>query len=228
MSLPRRLALLEKAEQKDMWIIEDDYDSEFRYSGRPIASLQGLDKNGRVFYVGTFSKTIFPGLRLGCLVVPKDLVDIFTAARAVSDSHSPLIDQAVLAEFIDDGHFARHLRRMRKVYQERQETLVAEAEKELAGLMEIKRHNAGMHLIGWLPEGVNDQELAKKIVKAGLRVASVSIYSLTESKRGGLILGYTAIDEENIRRGVGKLKQILEAELKGKINGAKYDGKAAV
>ena len=215
MSLPRRLALLEKAEQKSMWIIEDDYDSEFRYSGRPIASLQGLDKNGRVFYVGTFSKTIFPGLRLGCLVVPKDLVDIFTAARAISDSHSPLIDQAVLAEFITDGHFARHLRRMRKIYQERQEVLVEEAKKELAGLLEIDRHNAGMHLIGWLPEGANDRELAKTLVQAGIRVASVSIYSLTDLKRGGLILGYTAIDEERIRAAVRKLRDVLEKAMIG-------------
>lgn len=216
MSLARRLALLEKAEQKSMWIIEDDYDSEYRYSGRPIASLQGLDKNGRVFYVGTFSKTIFPGLRLGCLVVPKDLVDIFTAARSISDNHSPLIDQAVLAEFITDGHFARHLRRMRKIYQERQETLVEEVKKELAGFLEIERHTAGMHLIGWLPEGVNDREIARKIVQAGIRVASVSIYSLTRLKRGGLILGYTAIDEERIRAGVKKLRTILEEEMNSK------------
>lgn len=209
MTLPRRMALLEKAEQKSMWIIEDDYDSEFRYSGRPIASLQGLDKNGRVLYVGTFSKTIFPGLRLGCLVVPRDLVDIFTAVRAISDGHSPLIDQAVLAEFIMEGHFARHLRRMRKLYQERQEILVTEAQKELAGLLEVEKDNAGMHLIGWLPEGVNDRKIARKVLEAGIRVAPISAYTFFEPNRGGLLLGYTAIDEDQIRAGVKKLQAVL-------------------
>lgn len=209
MSLSRRLALLEKAEQTGMWIIEDDYDSEYRYSGRPLASLQGLDRSGRVFYVGTFSKTIFPALRLGCLVVPKDLIEIFKTARALSDSHSPLIDQTVLAEFIIDGHFARHVRRMRKIYQERQEFLVAEAQKELSGLLEIKKNNAGMHLIGWLPEGVDDRAIAKKAVEAGIRVAPVSDYALTALKRGGLVLGYTAIDETQIREGVKTLRRVL-------------------
>lgn len=210
MSLPRRMALLEKAEQKSMWVIEDDYDSEYRYSGRPIASLQGLDKNGRVLYVGTFSKTIFPGLRLGCLVVPKDLIDIFTAARAISDSHSPLIDQAVLAEFIVDGHFARHLRRMRKIYQERQEVLITEVENELSDFVEMAEDNAGMHLIGWLPEGVDDLTIAKKVIEDGIKVAAVSVYTLSKFNRGGLILGYTAINKEQIRDGVKKLRLILE------------------
>src|SRR6185295_13785266 len=109
LTLPRRLNLLELGRDKDAWIIEDDYDSEFRYAGRPLSSLQGLDRDNRVIYVGTFGKTLFPSLRLGCMVVPQDLIQIFAAARSLTDLHSSLIDQAVLAEFIAEGHFARHL-----------------------------------------------------------------------------------------------------------------------
>ena len=133
MSLSRRLALIEWARANDAWIIEDDYDSEFRYSGRPLASLQGLDRDGRVIYVGTFSKTIFPALRLGYAVVPENLIDVFTTARALADSHSPSIDQAVLTDFIADGHFARHVRKMRLLYEERQEILVFNGTKISGG-----------------------------------------------------------------------------------------------
>jgi GntR family transcriptional regulator/MocR family aminotransferase len=163
MSLSRRLQLLEWARDREAWIIEDDYDSEFRYAGRPLASLQGLDRDGRVIYVGTFSKTIYPSLRLGCVVVPPDLVDIFTAARALSDLHSPLIDQSILAEFIAEGHYARHLRRMRTLYASRQEVLLAETERYLKGLLEIAKADAGMHLIGWLPAGVDDQNVSRQL-----------------------------------------------------------------
>jgi GntR family transcriptional regulator/MocR family aminotransferase len=120
MSLPRRLALLKWASQAGAWVIEDDYDSEYRYAGRPLAALQGLDSEGRVIYLGTFSKVLFPALRLGYMVVPPDLVDAFMAARALSDRHCPVLDQAALADFIGDGHFARHIRRMRALYAERQ------------------------------------------------------------------------------------------------------------
>ena len=116
MSLARRLALLEWVRRSGAWVIEDDYDSEFRYSGRPIAALQGLDFTGRVIYLGTFSKVLFPSLRLGYLILPPDLVEPFTNARALVDRHSPLIEQAVLADFIAEGHFARHIRRMRALY----------------------------------------------------------------------------------------------------------------
>ncbi len=116
MSLSRRLALLDWAERRDVWVIEDDYDSEYRYNGRPLEAFQGLDTGGRVIYVGTFSKVLFPSLRLGYLVVAPDLVESFTAARELADRHSPLIEQAVLARFMSEGHFARHVRRMRKLY----------------------------------------------------------------------------------------------------------------
>ncbi len=210
MSLPRRLELLDWAKSHNSWIIEDDYNSEFRYAGRPLASLQGLDKHGRVIYVGTFSKTIFPSLRIGCAVVPLELVDVFTAARALTDVHSPLLEQAILAEFISEGHFARHIRRMRTLYEWRQEILVSECEKQLSGLLEVKKADAGMHLVGWLPEGVDDQLIAEKASKIGLKISPISSYSQTKMPRGGFVLGYTAFDETQIKNSVAKIRKLLE------------------
>src|SRR6476469_6472187 len=141
----RRQALLDWARRADAWIIEDDYDSEIRYRGRPLMSLQGLDRDGRVIYVGTFSKTLFPALRLGYVVVPARLAGVFATARLLSDRHSSIADQAVLAEFISAGHYARHVRRMRGLYAERQDALLEEASRSLAGLVEINRTDAGMN-----------------------------------------------------------------------------------
>lgn len=211
MSLARRLALLEWANQKNALIIEDDYNSEFRYSGRPLASLQGLDKNGRVIYIGTFSKTIFPALRIGCAVVPPVLADIFTTARALADVHSSAIEQAILAEFISEGHFARHVRRMRQLYEKRQEILVSECKKHLKGLLEVEKTDAGMHVVGWLPEGVDDRTISEKAAERNLKLAPVSGYSGKKMKRGGLILGYTAFDERQIKNGVKIIKEILSS-----------------
>ncbi len=209
MSLSRRMRLLEWARNQDAWIIEDDYDSEYRYAGRPLASLQGLDDSGRVIYIGTFSKTIFPALRLGCLVVPPDLVDVFAATRALTDLHSPQIEQAVLAEFIAEGHFERHLRRMRTLYKTRQQILVNEIRKHLNGTIDIAEADAGMHLVGWLPEGVSDKTVSQRASELGLRVAPVSNYSLNSTSRGGLLLGYTAFNEKQIKEGVRKLERVL-------------------
>lgn len=211
MSLSRRLALLEWARANDAWIIEDDYDSEFRYTGRPLPSLQGLDRDGRVLYVGTFSKTVFPALRIGCLVVPPDLIEIFTTVRALSGSHAPLIEQATLAEFIAEGHFGRHLRRMRRLYEERQEILVSEIKKHLAGRLEVKNLISGMHIIGWLPDGVDDRLTAAKAAEFGITTGTVSSHSLTRWTRGGLILGYTATSEEQIKKGVKQLAKALKS-----------------
>jgi GntR family transcriptional regulator/MocR family aminotransferase len=209
MSLARRLALLNWARHANAWIIEDDYDSEFRYKGRPLASLQGLDEAGRVIYVGTFSKTIFPALRLGYMVVPKNLVRVFTVARALADRHSPSIDQAVLTDFIEEGHFARHIRRMRALYAERQITLIKAAERELAGLLDVPFDDAGMNVVGWLPEGVSDTMAAEKASRENIEVAPLSAYCSEIPLRGGLILGYTAFDETAIEAGVKRLAKAL-------------------
>lgn len=211
MSLSRRLKLLEWAERAGAWIVEDDYDSEFRYVGRPLASLQGLDRNGRVLYIGTFSKTIFPALRLGCLVVPRDLIELFAAVRALNGSHSPLIAQATLAEFIHEGHFASHVRRMRRLYEERQEILISEARKNLAGSLDIEKSVSGMHVIGWLNEGVKDTVVAQKAAALGVKTSAVSSYSLTTwQRRGGLVLGYTAIGEKQIKIGIKELARAID------------------
>jgi len=213
MSLARRLALLDWANRKNALIIEDDYNSEFRYAARPLASLQGLDKNGRVIYIGTFSKTIFPALRIGCAVVPPILADIFTTARALADVHSSAIEQAILAEFIAEGHFARHVRRMRRLYEKRQEILVSECEKHLENLLEVEKNDAGMHLVGWLPEGVDDKQISEKAAEKNLKLAPISSYSNKKLKRGGLILGYTAFDGRQIKNGVKIIREILTSNL---------------
>lgn len=209
MSLPRRLQLLDWARTKNAWIVEDDYDSEYRYAGRPLAALQGLDKTGRVIYIGTFSKTIFPSLRIGCAVVPPELVEIFTTARALNDVQSSSIEQAVLAEFIAEGHFARHIRRMRQLYEKRQRILVAEGESRLKNLLEVKKDDAGMHLVGWLPEDVDDRAIAAKAAEKSLHLTPLSRYFAGATPRGGFILGYTAFDEQQIKEGVTKIRQIL-------------------
>ena len=211
MSLARRLSLLEWARKTSAWIIEDDYNSEFRYSGRPLASLQNLDNFERVIYVGTFSKTIFPALRLGCMVVPKNMIEIFAAARSLCDCHSPIFEQAILAGFIAEGHFARHLRRMRTLYEKRQNILVEEAEKNLGGLLKISKTDSGMHLIGWLAEGFDEIEVAEKAAENGLNLTPLSSYCVENRLPPGVILGYTGFDEKQIRQGIGKLKQVLES-----------------
>lgn len=209
MSLPRRLALLDWATKNNAWIVEDDYNSEFRYAGRPLASLQGLDKTHRVIYVGTFSKTIFPSLRIGCVVVPPELVKVFTLAKALSDVHSPTLEQAILADFIAEGHFARHVRRMRTLYEERRDVLFSECRQHLDGLLEVEKADAGMHLVGWLPEGIDDQTVSRLAFEKGLKLAAISDYSNKKIPRGGIILGYTAFDENQIKEGVKKIREIL-------------------
>jgi GntR family transcriptional regulator / MocR family aminotransferase len=215
MSLRRRLALLEWASQTGAWVLEDDYDSEYRYAGRPLAALQGLDGEGRVIYLGTFSKVLFPALRLGYMVVPPDLVDAFAAARALVDCHSPALDQAALADFISAGHFARHIRRMRALYAERQALLVDAARHTLAGLLEVQSAEAGMHLVGWLPEGVDDVEASRRAAAFGVGTPPLSMYSLRPLRRGGLLLGFTAVGDKEIRHGVQRLAEALHTLMPG-------------
>jgi GntR family transcriptional regulator/MocR family aminotransferase len=209
MSLARRLKLLEWARDRDAFVIEDDYNSEYRYGGRPLASLQGLDRDGRVIYLGTFSKTIFPALRLGYLVVPANLIEVFAAARALTDLHSPSLEQAVLAEFINERHYARHIRRMRGIYEGRQRILVEEVRKNLKGMLEVAHAEAGMHLIGWLPRGIDDRDVSRRAAEANLKIAPLSAYCIRQTLRGGMLLGYTAFNERQIKQGVKKLARVL-------------------
>jgi GntR family transcriptional regulator/MocR family aminotransferase len=211
MSLARRLRLLDWANRCGSWIIEDDYDSEFQYTGRPLTALQGLDKEERVIYLGTFSKVLFPSLRLGYVIVPGTLVDTFTAAHSHSAYCCPLIEQVVLTEFITEGHFSRHIRRMRRLYQERQSELVQSAGKELGGLLEVNPARAGMHLIGWLREDLNDRVLSREAARAGVDVRPLSFYCIESRLRPGLLLGYTGISKAEIRLGLRKLAKVLRS-----------------
>ena len=211
MSLPRRLALLDWLSRSGAWVIEDDYDSEYRYSGRPIAALQGLDFTGRVIYVGTFSKVLFPSLRLGYLVLPPNLVDAFTAARALGDRHSPLIEQAVLADFISEGHFARHIRRMRSIYGERQQALLEAAQQELAGIAELQAVESGMHLVAWLPRGMDDRAASQAAMEYGVEAPALSSYAIEPQPRPGLLLGFAAFSTREIREGVTRLAAALKS-----------------
>jgi GntR family transcriptional regulator/MocR family aminotransferase len=209
MSLPRRLALLEWAARRAAWILEDDYDSEYRYEGRPLASLQGLDRAGRVLYMGSFSKVLFPALRLGYLVVPLPLVESFVAAHALLDGQSPTFDQAVLADFMTEGHFVRHVRRMRTLYAERQATLVRAAAREFGGLLDVQAAQAGMHLVGWLPPGVDDFSASRSAQEAGITARPLSSFASSNTRRGGLLLGYAALRPSEIREGVRRLAGAL-------------------
>ncbi len=211
MSLRRRLALLEWASAAGAWVLEDDYDSEYRYAGRPLAALQGLDAEGRVIYIGTFSKVLFPALRIGYVVVPAHLVEAFCRARALSDRHSPTIEQAVLADFLEEGHFARHIRRMRALYAARQAALVEALQSEAGDYLEVAGAAAGMHLLCLLPEGIDDAEVARAAAAHGVEAQPLSSFYLKRPARGGLVLGYAAYDEREIREGVKKLSAALRS-----------------
>ena len=209
MSLARRLALLDWAKRARAWVLEDDYDSEYRYAGHPLTALQGLDDAGRVIYIGTFSKVLFPALRLGYLVVPPGLVDVFTAARVMADRQSPVLDQAVLADFIADGYFARHLRAMRALYAERQAALVDAATRELGGALELAPADAGLHLLARLPKGMDDRVVSQRAAAQNVEAPALSDYAITRLARGGLVLGYAAVNAREIHDAIRRLKPIF-------------------
>ena len=209
LSLSRRLELLRFAGKTGAWIVEDDYDSEFRYLGQPLAALQGLDTEQRVIYVGTFSKVLFPSARLGYIISPPDLVEAFVRARSVGGHQSQTLDQAVLADFISAGHFARHIRKMRKLYAERQHVLLRAARSELKGLLDLKPSNSGMHLIGWLPEGVDDSAASRAALAGDVEVTPLSAYCIEPPKSGALRLGYTGYTSRQIWNATRQLAKAL-------------------
>ena len=213
MSASRRLALLTWARRVNGWVLEDDYDSEFRYSGRPIPCLQGLDTErggaARVLYIGTFSKTLAPALRLGYVIVPEELIDAFRAARAISGGHSPTLDQGVLADFIGEGHYVRHVRRVRALCAERQQALLAAAAHEIGDAMRLEPDAAGLHMVGWLPPRASDQSATAAAAREGVDVMPLSRYSAVPPARGALLLGYAAFNDGEIRAGIRKLARAL-------------------
>ena len=214
MSLARRLRLLEWAGKSGALILEDDYDSEYRYAGRPVPALQGLDRHGLVMFTGSFSKVLFPSLRLGYLVLPADLVDHVSKTLSVTNRHAPLLEQAVLCDFITEGHFGRHLRRMREVYAERLSVLLECARHSLTGLLEISGVEAGLQTAAWLPRGLDSELVAAVAAKREVEVTPLGRYSHGRMEREGLQLGFAAVDSKEIRRGVRELAIALEVASK--------------
>ena len=209
--LERRLALLDWAARTDAWVIEDDYVSEFRYEGRPLEALQALDRHGRVVYIGTFAKTLFPALRLAYLVLPRALVRPFTAAKWVSDRFSTPLPQAALAEFIASGAFERHLRRAGLRNAARRRTLIDALQQHLGERVEIAGENTGVHLVVWL-NGVKPQQvpaLIERAAAAGVGLYSVAPYHAQPQPRGGLLFGYAALSEAAIRAGIRRFAALL-------------------
>jgi GntR family transcriptional regulator/MocR family aminotransferase len=206
MSAARRMQLLGWASRSGAWIIEDDYDSEYRFGGRPLASLQGMDTEDRVVYLGTFSKVMFPALRVAYMVVPKDLVPAFATVRDAFDTFSSTLYQVVLTDFIREGHFARHIRRMRALYLERRNVLLDALDTYMDGRLEVIGTQAGMQLAALLPPGVDDVGVSIKAAKLEIAARPLSICYAEPPARGGVILGYSGASVHELRESVRKLK----------------------
>ncbi|MGA7156225.1 MAG: PLP-dependent aminotransferase family protein, partial [Acidobacteriaceae bacterium] len=212
MSLPRRLQLLAWAKQHNTPIFEDDYDSEFRFSGRPLPAMQGLDHGSKVIFCGSFNKVMFPSLRLGYLVLPTNLIEIFCRTKAMTTRHQSLLDQATLCDFIEQGHLSRHLRRMRKIYEERFHLLREAARQHLAGFLEIADIEAGLQTIGLLAPGIAAEAIAQRAAERGIDVVPLSRYCHAVSTPEGLQIGFAAVQEKHILSGVLTLARIFEQE----------------
>src|SRR5437763_661261 len=209
MSAARRLQLLEWAQQSRAWIIEDDYDSEYRYGSLPIASLQGLDDNPRFIYIGTCVKVVFPSMRQGYLVIPFDLIERFAAMRQVMDICPTHITQAVMSDFIREGHFARHVRRMRPIYAERRRLLVAELERHLRDDAKIMGDEAGMHLAIFLARVRDDQKIAAMAARQSLWLSALSSSYIGRMPRHGFVLGFGNTKVNDIPQAVRHLKKLI-------------------
>lgn len=209
MSLARRLELLHWAREHDAWILEDDYDSEYRFSGRPLASLAGLDGVRHVIYLGTLSKVLFPALRLGYMVIPREHVDAFVGARYAADRHSWILEQAVVADFIEQGHFNRHLRRMRLLYAQRQEELGEAIDQYLGQTIELQKTETGLHDVGWLRGTMAEDEVVTLAARAGIQITGLSSYCRQHRLSPGLLFGYAGFPADELRSTVRRLAEVL-------------------
>ncbi len=217
MSAARRLQLLEWARNSGAWIVEDDYDSEYRYESMPVASMQGLDAGSRVIYIGTFSKTLFPSLRLGYMVIPPALVSRFLAVRQANDMCPSHLYQAALTDFISAGHFTRHIRKTRQLYAERRNALTQALRKEFGseiarGEIEILGAEAGMHLVITLPPGLSDQKVSVRAAREGLWLWPLSAAYVGGHARQGFILGFGGTKADEMLHQVRRLRQALHSE----------------
>ena len=209
MSLARRFALLAAAEAADAWIVEDDYDGEFCYRGHPPPTLKSIDASGRVIYVGTFSKTLFPALRLGYVVAPPGLVGAFERFMDACFPGVPSNPQAVVADFMDEGHFSSHIRRMRRLYAERHDALHEAANRHLPGLISIARTDTGLHTVGHLDPAIPETTVAEEAWARGVTVAPLSRYAIDPIDANGLVLGFSGIRPEDIEKGIKVLAAVL-------------------
>jgi GntR family transcriptional regulator / MocR family aminotransferase len=209
MSAARRLQLLEWARRQGAWIVEDDYDSEYRYESMPVASMQGLDSGSRVIYIGTFSKTLFPALRLGYIVIPPALVGRFLAVRQANDLSPSHLYQAALADFMSGGHFTRHIRKTRQLYMERRNALAQALWKEFGSEIEILGAEAGMHLVITLPPGLSDQKISAGAARENLWLWPLSAAYAGKDIRQGFILGFGSTKEDEMIHKVRRLRKAI-------------------
>lgn len=208
MSLSRRLALLKAAKDADAMIVEDDYDGEFYYGDQPPPTLKSIDTQDRVIYVGTFSKSLFPSLRLGYVLSPSSLVESFERMCSAWHSGVPTAAQAIVADFMDEGMFATHIRTMRQIYKERHDTLF-EAAKDLEGALDVQACKSGFHAVGFLADGLCEQEIVRRAEVAGVITAGLGKYALTPLSSQGIVLGFGSTSPDEIRKGVCTLRRIL-------------------
>ena len=211
LALDRRLALLAWARRRDAVVIEDDYDSEYRYEGAPLSAMKSLDEAGRVIYCGTFSKLLFPSLRISYAVLPDQLIDPFAAALSLTSRHAALMPQITLHEFIAEGHLGRHIRRMRLLYAERARAMRQAADRYLAGLLEIPEITMGLDAPTFLPAGTDDREVARLAAREGVESIPLSLYARTQPVRPGLLLGFAAVGPTEIESGMRALARVLGA-----------------
>jgi GntR family transcriptional regulator/MocR family aminotransferase len=209
LSLPRRLSLVDWARRTDALVVEDDYDGEYRYEHQSLQSLQGLDAEGRVIYIGTFSRTVFSSLRIGYLVVPKPLISVFTSAKWLCDRHTATLEQETLAEFITSGLYERHLRRVRRRNAARREALREAIGEHLGDRVEVSGFGAGAHVALWPSARVSETDVIAKAAALGVAVYGISRYFLAAPSRKGFMLGYSRMKESDIREGVRRLSQVL-------------------
>jgi GntR family transcriptional regulator / MocR family aminotransferase len=209
MSAARRIALLDWAARNDAWILEDDYDSEYRYVSQPLGALQGMDPRNRVVYIGTFSKVMFPALRVGYVVVPPPLWRAFLEARDALDGFTPTLYQLALADFLRDGHFARHLRRMRGIYLRRRDALLQGLERHCAEGLTVINADAGLHVATLLANGMRDVDVVERMAARGLTAMPLSTCYAGARRRQGLLLGFGGFDERTLIAGTKTLGDVL-------------------
>jgi len=210
MSLKRRKALIEFAESRDAYILEDDYNSEFRFDGPPLPCLQGLDNTGRVIYAGTMSKILYPSLRLGFLVAPPQLVDTLVKVRAVMDQHSPAIDQATLARFITEGFFLSHVKRIRELYAQRRVFFIEQFQKWLGDYLDLEVTPAGLHFIAWLRRKEDLPLFMRACEKTFIRYRPLSFFCIKAQLDPAFVFGFAAWSPAQIEQGLAKLASTVK------------------